>query len=461
MTELKVGILSLATVLAIIFMSFQVTKNQSGFGEYVTYKTVLDDASGIFTKTPIKIAGIPAGRIKKIELYGNKALVTFEVLERVKVTKGSKLKIKAVGFLGDKFLEIEINQNETSRLPEGTMIASSALGGMEGLLDNSNKLLEDLTEIVESVKKSIMPPKEEPPITAILRDIREVLADLKGLTKDTHQIVRENRQPLKSMIQDMRDAMRELAYQLNVRQSDSVMKDIKEFTSASKDFKQMMRDLKEIVANIKAGKGTVGKFLVEEEIADQVKETMASVQKIVGKVDAVKTDLEVFTGYDTESDVTAEFGLQIITSPERFYNVGIITSDIGAKTKTYTETTTNGVRSVEDKVEYKKDTFRFTATMGRWLGNFALRGGLIESTAGFGMDYRYIPWGWKNSLDLFDSRDDIGMNVRFTSELRLWNVFYGRVRANDIAVKATRSFSFSLGLRFSDDDLKSLVGVML
>ena len=115
MNEFKVGLMALFSMVAIIVMSLMVTSNQSGFGKYVTYRTIINDASGIFPKTPIKVAGINAGRIKEIELQGNKALITFEVLERVRITQNSQLKIKSVGFLGDKYLEIYIG-NAKSQL---------------------------------------------------------------------------------------------------------------------------------------------------------------------------------------------------------------------------------------------------------------------------------------------------------------------------------------------------------
>ena len=68
MNEFKVGLMAIAAMGAIIVMSLKITSNQSGFGDYISYKTIVRDASGIFPKTPIRVAGINAGRIKKIEL---------------------------------------------------------------------------------------------------------------------------------------------------------------------------------------------------------------------------------------------------------------------------------------------------------------------------------------------------------------------------------------------------------
>ena len=77
MNEFKVGLLAIFTIASLVAMSLKITSNQSGFGQYVTYRTIVKDASGIFPKTPIKVAGISAGRIASIELQGNNALITF------------------------------------------------------------------------------------------------------------------------------------------------------------------------------------------------------------------------------------------------------------------------------------------------------------------------------------------------------------------------------------------------
>ena len=116
LSELKVGLLTLLALASVVFMSVKITSNQPGFGSYVTYKTILDDASGIMEKSNIKVAGINAGKIKKIELAGNKALITFEMKEDIKITKNSRLQLKSVGFLGDKFLDVDIGAADTTRL---------------------------------------------------------------------------------------------------------------------------------------------------------------------------------------------------------------------------------------------------------------------------------------------------------------------------------------------------------
>ena len=112
MNEFKVGLLAVASLISIAYMSLKVTSNQSGFGDYTKYRTIIKDATGIFPKTPIRVAGINAGRISDIELAGNSALIRFEIRTKVRIPEDSFLRIKSVGFLGDKYIDIAIGNSE-------------------------------------------------------------------------------------------------------------------------------------------------------------------------------------------------------------------------------------------------------------------------------------------------------------------------------------------------------------
>ena len=46
MDAFKVGLMAIATLMAVVYMSIKITSNQSGFGDYVSYRTIVKDASG-------------------------------------------------------------------------------------------------------------------------------------------------------------------------------------------------------------------------------------------------------------------------------------------------------------------------------------------------------------------------------------------------------------------------------
>ena len=453
MNEFKVGLLAIATMTALVFMSLKITSNQSGFGQYVTYRTIVKDASGIYPKTPIKVAGIAAGRISAIELQGNTALITFEILKQIQVTKNSKLRIKSVGFLGDKYIEIYIGDS-SEILSKLDFIDSEEAAGIETLVKDASEVLIDVKTIVKSLKESIAPEGQDPPVKKILADVAELMANTKEATLALKRIMTGNEEKINTLVENLESFSYELAYQVDKSNSDSAMADIKEVLANTK---KMTNDLNAIIADVKRGKGTVGKLLVEDEIADQVKDTLSSVQKIVGKADALRTELSVFTGANTDGGGESEVALRIYPSPERFYHLGLTTSEIGPDTETITETTTNGSTVTQNKKESQRDTFRFNAQVGRRIQDFTFRGGLIESSGGLGVDYYLQHLGAKFSLEAFDYKKDKGANIRFITEMQLWNILYGRASLEDAARKQ-RSATVQAGLRFNDEDLKGLMG---
>ncbi|MEX1099459.1 MAG: MlaD family protein [Bacteriovoracaceae bacterium] len=131
MNELKVGFLTLLAIASLVVVSLKITANKSGFGDYITYRAILNDATGIYENASISVAGIVAGRITEIKLVGSQALMTFEVLKDIKLTQFSKLRIKSVGFLGDKYIDIFLGNQQAPRLPEDEYVPVDGGGGFE------------------------------------------------------------------------------------------------------------------------------------------------------------------------------------------------------------------------------------------------------------------------------------------------------------------------------------------
>lgn len=226
MNNFNVGIMAIATMVMVAYMSLKVTSNQSGFGEYISYRTIVRDASGIFPKTSIKVAGINAGRIKKIELQQNTALITFEVLKKVRISSDSKLRIKTVGFLGDKYLEIFIGK-DAERLSENALITSEEGGGVEGLVRDASDVLTDVKIIVNSLKDSLAPTGQPSPLKIILADVKTLVDNTKKATIILKEMLGDNQEKINGMISNLHDFSSSLAMQVDAKDSDSAMSDLK------------------------------------------------------------------------------------------------------------------------------------------------------------------------------------------------------------------------------------------
>lgn len=441
--------MAIATIVAVTFMSIKVTTNQSGFGDYITYRTILKDATGIFPKTPIRVAGINAGRIKLIELQGNNALITFEVLKEIQVTDDSRLRIKSVGFLGDKYLEIALGRSSVILEPMGFLIAEEG-GGMEDLLADAGEVLKDVKAMSGSFRDVFAPENQDNPM-------KKIVDNLEALTANLNDAIVTNKDKLATLVDNLEKMSQSLAEETNRDIDDSSLSKLRDILTSTQ---KLTEDLQLLTQDIRQGKGTIGKLLVEDEIADEVRQTLAGVQRIVSRVDSLRSEIVVFTGANTRTGGRTEAYMKIFPSPERYYLLGVSTSKFGVESETIRTTIANGAESTRIEKEQDKDTYRFNLQLGRRVHQWGFRGGLIDSTGGVGVDY-YIPkYGMRLTSEVFDYRKDVGVNLRLGAEFQLWNVIYGKVTGEDLA-EETRSGTVSAGLRFTDEDLKGLIGLFL
>jgi len=464
MNELKVGLLSIMAIASMVIVSLQITSNKATFGDFVEYRTILNDATGIYEKSSIKVAGIVAGRIKSIELSGSQALVKFEVLKQIKITQFSLLRIKSVGFLGDKYIDIFLGNPDAPALKEFSMVRNESGAGFEQLGKDASEILKDVKVIAKVVRDSLYTEDKKNAIKQIVEQINEFSHNANDISKSLKTILNSNQEKISEVVENLRKVSEQLAFETDRYQDDSFMNDMDKIGPILGKVDLAVSDLKTIVSDVKAGKGTVGKLLRDEDVIDKVNETLSGVNKIVGRVNRFKTNMSVYSGVNNQDGSKTEAEMDLIPGPERFFRFGVITGDV-ASIERKTRTTTiidNGIPVVTDETESSESEYRFNLQLGRIVGRYTFRAGLFETTGGIGFDYDIPEYGFKTTLEAFDYRDDIGAKLKLATEIRLWNVLHAKAMAEDIGRSGDNHvYTFSLGLKFSDEDLASLIGLAI
>lgn len=457
MSELKVGLLTLLALGSVVFMSVKITSNQPGFGSYVTYKTILEDASGIMEKSNIKVAGINAGKIKKIELAGSKALLTFQMKEDIKITKNARLQVKSVGFLGDKYIDVDLGEADPIRLAEDSYVPSEVAGGFDQLGKNAGDMIKEIKEVAILIKESLKEKDGSNRLEKITANIREI-------TEDVKNIVKRNDGKIDEVIENVRLMTAQLQYETDRLQKGSLMSDFKKVGPILDNVDKAVVDLKEIIADVKDGKGTVGKLLRDDAVVDQVSQTLSSVNRLVNRINNIEADIGMSSGVNTRLGGDTRFDMDIYPAPERFFRIGLVTNEYGPVQEQESKTCSTlngGTENCTETRKINKSKFKFNVQIGRRLQRFGVRAGLIESTGGVGLDYFFPDWGIRTGVEVFDYQKDAGPNLRTIAEIKIWNVFYGRIAGEDLISKdGKQSATISLGLRFNDQDLAALVGLL-
>lgn len=457
MSELKVGLLALFALSAVVFMSLKITSNQAGFGEYIPYQSMLTDATGIVEKTPIKVAGINAGRIKSIKLQGNKALVDFEMRDNIQMTPNSKLHIKSSGFLGDKYLDIDLGEPHPSRLEAGALVPAHIAGGLDSIGEDAGELIKEVKEVAQLIKESLKDEDGTNKLAKITDNIKDLTASLKRMIENNEGKVDEIMESVKQMTA-------QLQYETDRLQKNSLMYDLAKIGPIMDKADLAVADLKEIIEDVKDGKGTVGKLLRDDAVVDQVSQTLSSVNRLVNRINNIEADIGLSTGANTRLGSETRFDLDIYPAPERFFRIGVVTNQFGPEIESEQETcsSTNGApESCTNTRKIDKSQFKFNLQIGRRIQRLGIRAGLIESTGGVGIDYFFPDWGIRTGVEVFDYQQDAGPNTRLITEFKLWNVMFARLTGEDLISKnGNQSATISLGLRFNDQDLAALLGLL-
>jgi phospholipid/cholesterol/gamma-HCH transport system substrate-binding protein len=151
---------------------------------------------------------------------------------------------------------------------------------------------------------------------------------------------------------------------------------------------------------------------------------------------------------------------------DRWYRIGVSGAPEGVNSRTVTTTVTNGgLPVIVDKNETRY-TFSVDAELARRFGPVTIRGGLMESTAGVGIDFQPVRWT-AISGDFFNFSSENRPNLKGTltvfpffepgSDNPFKWIYLNAGIYN--ALNKNRDFFVGGGLRFSDREIRGLVGL--
>jgi len=105
--EISVGVFVFVGIIGMSFLALKLGE-VGGFGESgYALQASFDDVGGIRVGADVMIAGVPIGRVRKVELSGrDEAMVRIHINEGVKITLDAIASIRTKGIIGDRYVRI-------------------------------------------------------------------------------------------------------------------------------------------------------------------------------------------------------------------------------------------------------------------------------------------------------------------------------------------------------------------
>ena len=450
--EFKVGALVLIVTGLIATMSLRVSENPSALGSSKNVWFLVEDASGLIEKSNVKMAGINVGVIKEISLQNGEARVDMILRADVPLTRSARIEIRPNGILGDKHIEIISGDPRDPPLRDGEQIlVVDDRASVDRLIGEVSKITKSLTAIAENIK-SATEGDDAKPLGRIIHNIEEMTTDLAQLT-------RERKGQVGDIIQSMNNITKTVDELVNDPSDDGFKAAWKDALHSLRSIEASLKNVEQITDKVNRGEGTIGKLINDESTVEELNSAIQGVNNFLDTANKMQTSIDFHSEYFADSSETKSvLGLTIQPGLDRFYEVGIVDDKNGVVQTEETNTSVNGgpETTVVESRRFR-DRIKFNAMFGKNFYNFTVRGGIIESSGGFGVDYYMFKRRFRLSMEAFDFSD---MHLRATARYTVFRGIYLSGGADDFTSKERTSAFVGGGLFLTNDDLKVLMSRM-
>lgn len=459
--DLQVGFFVLLGFLAVAAFSFRLTESpvfQSGY-EVVTY---LDDATGLFKLTKVKQAGIPIGFVKNIDLESGKAKVTLVIEEKYALPSDVKIVARPLGILGDKYLEVVV--------PPGAFLEKETLDGM--LKKKVEKIWNWVIPSAYAADKKarlkdgdVVQAQSTPAgVDDLTREMGDVTKDLKETSIRIRTLVERNTMEVEGMIRSMNRITTKLEKALNNIDSQQVAEDFKALSNAAGRMSGTLENLESITKKIDRGEGTLGKLVNDPETINELNKSLRYLNHAIERSRRIMTIVDMVSDYNVSPKTSKTyFGLRIMTRETAGYLAQVIVDPVGREKTLVQEVKVDGGTTTRTETyTANRSGLKYSILFYKRIGSTAFRLGLMESSGGIGIDQFLFRDRLQLTTNFFSfSRPNDNPHLKIFMRVPFWTYLYAQVGGDDLITKnpsdlRQKSFFASVGIRFTDEDIKTL-----
>lgn len=435
--EMKVGLMVVVVTGMIGAMSLKVAQGPGILSGAHKHTFVVDNAGGLVKNSAVKMAGIKVGTIDDIQLENGKAKVTILVDKNVPITAGTKIELRTQGILGDRHVELIPGSDNEPKLASGTAIVNTTEGnGLDDVMKQVSKIAKNLGQLTDTLNKAAHGKGDDStPIGRIILNIEKVSRDLAEVTGEN-----------KEKINEIMDRVKNLTTKLDTYIDGESLHHLQ----------ASLKNVDEITDKINKGQGTIGRLINDEQTIDEINTAVQNVNNMIGGISRWETSVDFHSEFMANTNLTKSFlSLRLQPGLDRYYEVQLVDDPQGVVRTTVTDSSVGGGPSTElTEVKTYKNQLKFTALFAKNFYDFTLKGGLIQSAGGVGMDYYLLNRDLRLSFEAFNFAN---LNIRAFARYNFFKGLYitGGI---DTVLNNDRQFSsfIGAGLFITNDDLKIL-----
>lgn len=275
-TEQKVGLFFIVS-LVILAVMIELVEEWRPFEKQYDYRGYFKSAVGLKIGDPVRVAGVDAGKVRKIGLEDSRVRVDFYVNDTSLVREDTVAQIRQTNLLGGVFLGLDFGSSERPVLPPGSEVRTRQGSNVDELISNldrnQDRVLRPLGDVME---------KSEEPLTASIRHLEEITRKID-----------EGEGTLGRLVNDpgLYDEISALSARLNrvmerVDKGEGSLGRLLNDPSLYDNLNRTADNLSTISGQVKGGEGTLGRLVTDDRLYDDAAGAMANVRSVTGKIES-------------------------------------------------------------------------------------------------------------------------------------------------------------------------------
>jgi phospholipid/cholesterol/gamma-HCH transport system substrate-binding protein len=304
-SKLRVGVVVTAALAVILVTVFFAGSLESLFSPKLHIFAQIKDVRGLRNGSPVWLSGIEVGAVKNIRLdpeYGTLVTLSLEKKDAQYIRKDSVATVMTMGLLGDKYVEISNGQHSSPTVKEGDVIQGKVQLEIKDIVDATAESLSKVTDIIQKLGLFIEKiDKSEGSLGKFLNDpslynnlkesTRSLSASLKEYEKSQGSLKKFIKDPeLYARMSDAASSLNEFSNKLN--KGNGSLQRLMSDPSMYDNLDKASRQLSVVLEGIEAGKGIAGKMVKDEELAQQVKSSVAGLNQVVLELRELTKDIK-------------------------------------------------------------------------------------------------------------------------------------------------------------------------
>ncbi len=312
----RVGLVILIAVLVLAAGIFLIGDKNNLFATKNEYYVDFNSVSGLKPGSPVELNGVTVGTIQRVNLpenpwkrqirvwleiesrYANRIRGPLDPSQRVANQPGSSARIKTLGLLGDKFIDINSGSPGYPVIPSGGLIPAAAPTNVDALISSGEDVMDNVVQISSSLNK-------------VLDRMERGEGILGQLTKDTPQSKR-----LQESLVGTSESLQRIAS--TIEHGEGPIPRMLNDRALANQLARSLDRFEGILAQAQEGQGLLPALLNDPSARNRFDDTLASLNKVAQDLQRFTADLETSDALLPRLVKDEEYGREVAEQVRQF-----------------------------------------------------------------------------------------------------------------------------------------------